>query len=256
MIEVADETLRYREAIAGLPLQARRVEGGGALVIVDGAPGWPQRSLAAVDRGARALVIADPVAADDDAAAALEVVSRGTPVVLDRPRLRADMVMDAAPPAAVRHVTADASAIASEFGRLVGDAIGWLRVLAGGELRLRAAATVPHGLMALFEEMSSGRSAALTASALIGSGGARLRAHAIGEASVEIEVDDATAVRSVEVRTLDGLLRRPRRHEAAGRVALRRAIDAMTDGVVPGDLRGFRHDSALAALAFGADKRD
>lgn len=256
MIGVAGETRRLREPIDSVPLAARRVEGiDGSLVIVEGSPGWPQRSLAAVHAGAAALLITSPVADDDEEIAALEVVSARMPVVLDRPWLRADVVADAAPPEAARHVAVDAAASASELEGVVRDAIGWLRVFFGGEVSLRAAAALPHGLLALFEEQVSGRSAALTASALIGRGGARLRAHAIGETRVEVEIDAATGARSVEVATSDGSMRRSRRHEAPERLALRRAVDAMVAGVCPDDLRGFRRDSAYAAEVLAADKQ-
>lgn len=253
MIGVSGATARYRTAVAELPLRARTVEGAqGAVVVIDGSRGWPQRSLVALRAGAAALLVADPVSVDQAEMAALEDTAGRTPILLDRPRLRADVVADAAVPEAARHVTADAVAISSELSAVVRDAIGWLRVLAGGELELRAAASLPHGVIALFEESVSRRAATVTASALMGRGDARLRVHAVGETRVEVDLDAATDRRSVEVSTSEGLLRRPRRHESGERVALRRAIDALADGSLPRDLRAFRHDSDLAARALAA----
>ncbi|MDQ0726559.1 hypothetical protein [Microbacterium sp. W4I20] len=257
MIGVSGATARYRTAITELPLRARVVEQlEGAIVVVDGAPGWPARSRVALQGRASALLIAHPVAVDDDELAALEAAAGSVPVVLDRPWLRADLVADAAAPRAgvdaARPVTVDTVAIPGELGAMVRESLGWLRMLAGGELELRAAAAVPHGLLALLEEPVSGRAATLTASTLVGRGGARLRAQAVGETRLEIDLDAATDARSVDVSTAEGTLRRPRRRESSARVALRRAIDAISRGDGTGDLRAFRHDAALAASVFSA----
>ncbi len=247
MIGVNGATGHYRTAVAELPLRAQAVEEtSGAIVVVDGSRGWPQRSLVAVRAGAAALLIADPITVDDEEIAALETAGGRTPILLDRPWLRVDVVADAAVPEDSRHVMADAVATLSDLNAVVRDAVGWLRVLAGGELELRAAASLPHGVLALLEEPHSRRAATVTASALMGRGGARLRAHALGETRVEVDLDAATGLRGVEVSTAEGRLLRPRRHEAGERVALRRAIDAIEEGDVPSDLGAFRHDSGLA----------
>lgn len=253
MIGVSGATERYATAVAALPLRARAVEDArGAVVIVDGSPGWAQRSLTALEHGAAALIVAHPVAAGEQEIAALAATATASPIVLDRPWLRADVVEDAAVHDAARHVTADVVAVPAELTALVREAIGWLRVLAGGDLELRAAAALPHGLLALLEDPVSGRAATVTASALIGRGGARLRAHAVGETRVEVDLDAATDARSVCTATSDGLLQHPRRRESGERLALRRVIDALSDGALPADLRAFAHDSALAVRVHAA----
>lgn len=253
MIGVSGATMHYRVAVAELPLRARTVdEIDGAIVVVDGSLGWPGRARAALQQGASALLVADPLPVDDRELAALEAAAGRVPVVLDRCWLRADVTADAVVPEPARQVTVDAVAIPADLSGVVCAAIGWLRVLAGGELELRAATALPHGVLALLEEPASGRSAAVTASALVGRGGARLRANAIGETRVEVDLDDAADVRSVEVSSAEGTLRRPRRHESGERVALRRAIDAASGGSIPADLRAFRHDSVLAARILAA----
>lgn len=247
MIGVSGATGRYRMAVAELPLRARAVtETEGAIVVVDGSRGWPQRALVALGTGAAALLIADPITVDDEQIAALEAAGGRTPILLDRPWLRVDVVADAAVPEASRHVMADAVAVVSDLNAVVRDAVGWLRVLAGGDLELRAATSLPHGVLALLEEPNSRRAATLSASSLMGRGGARLRAHAVGETRVEVDLDSATGLRSVEVSTAEGRLLRPRRHEAGERAAMRRAIDALEQSDAPCDLGAFRHDSALA----------
>lgn len=254
MIGVSGSSPRYLTAVAGLPLRTQVVDDvRGAVMIVEGSPGWPHRSLAALHDGAAALIIAHPVAVDDEEIVALASLAGRAPIVLDRPRLRADVVADATATDAARHVTADAVAVASELSAVVRDAIGWLRVLAGGELELRSAASLPHGVLALFEASASGRAATLTASALSGRGGARLRAHAVGETRVEVDLDAATDARSVQVIGVDGGLHRPRRHESSERLALRRTVDALASATLPGDLREFRHDCALAAQCLASE---
>lgn len=260
MIGVAGASRGYRAALAELPLRTAAVDDvRDAIVVIDGSPQWAHRARLALQGGASALVIARPGAVDDEQLAALEQLAGPTPIVLDRPWLRADLLADAVArdipldtaPSVVSdlagHVTADVVAVDSELGDLVRDAIGWLRTLAGGPLRMRAAEAVPHGVIALFEHADSGRAAALTASALVGRGGARLRAHSVGVTRVEIDLDAATHLRSIVVTTAEGALSRPRRHEAPERLALRRAVEAVVEGVPTADLGDFRHDSALAA---------
>lgn len=243
-------------AVAALPLRARSVaDPAGAIVIVDGTRGWPERSLRALHAGAAALVLVDPIAVDDDDAAALAEAAGRTPIVLDRPWLRADLVLDATPAEPARQVTADVVAAPAELHAATRDAIGWLRVLAGGDLELRAAATVTQGLLALFEDPTSGRAAAVTAFALAGRGGLRLRAQAIGEARIEVDLDAVTGARSIDSISADGVQRKPRRHESGGRLALRRAIDAVVQSAMTSDLADFRHDCRLAAQAWEANKR-
>ncbi|MCI1020452.1 hypothetical protein HWD99_17635 [Microbacterium sp. C5A9] len=260
MIGVSGAAHGYGAALAELPLSATAVDDvRDAIAVVDGTGDWAQRARMALRAGASALVIARPGTVGDGELAALEALAGRTPIVLDRPRLRADVVADAvaeAVPDAVGpdagwHVSADAVAVESEIGGVVRDAIGWLRILAGGRLALRAGETLPHGVLAMFEHPASGRAAALTASALIGRGGARLRAHAIGETRIEIDLDAATRDRTVVVTTAEGARRVPRRHESSERLALRRAVDAVVHGNPPADLDEFRHDAYLEALTWG-----
>lgn len=251
MIGVSGATERYATAVAALPLRASAVDDArGAVMIIDGSPGWARRSLTALEDGAVALIVSHPAAAAEDEIAALSATA--SPIVLDRPWLRADVVGDAAAREAARHVTADVVGVPAELSALVREAIGWLRVLADGDLELRAAAALPHGLLALLEEPVSGRAATVTASALIGRGGARLRAHAVGETRVEVDLDAATDTRSVCAVTSAGQLQHPRRRESGERLALRRVIAALADGTRPADLRAFAHDSALAARVLAA----
>ncbi|WP_120493735.1 hypothetical protein [Microbacterium phyllosphaerae] len=256
MIGVTGATAGYAAALAELPLRARATStASGAVVVVDGASGWPGRAVEAVRRGAVAVLVGNPVSTDPAEIGDLEAVAEGAPVVLDRPWLRADLVADAAVAVPARQLTVDAAGAAPAMGELTRDAVGWLRVLGGGDLVLRTAAALPHGLIALLEEPASGTTAALTVSALVGRGRPRLRALAVGQTRIEVDLDAATDVRSVESSSADGVLRLPRRHESGERLALRRAIDAALKGTLPADVREFRHDVLLAEGMRGTDKR-
>lgn len=257
MIGVYGATAGYRAAVAGLPLRARSVgDAPGAIAIVSGSRGWPERSAVAVDAGSVAIVVADPVSADDAGIAALVAQADRVPIVLDRPRIRADVGADAVASANPRSVTADVAAMSSELDAVVRDAVGWLRMLTGGRLVLRAGERSAHGLLALLEEPISGVSATLAASVQTGRAGARLRAHAVGETRVEVDIDAAVGICAVDISTAQGTLRVPRRRESHERLALRRAIAALEAGRGVPDVDDFRHDAILAALVLSAsDKR-
>lgn len=267
MIGVHGATGGYRVAVAGLPLSVRSADDvRGAIVIVAGTRGWPKSAIAALEAGAAALVIAGPDAADDGELSALEAAAQGAPIVLDRPKLRADVAADAAfagttsagtvVSATPRFVTADVAAVASELTSAVRDASGWLRMLAGGPLVVRAGERSPHGLLAVLEEPASRLAASVTASVLAGREGARVRVHAVGETRVEVDIDAAVDLVEVAVSTADGTVRRPRLHESHERLALRRAVLAWEGGAPVDDLEGFRHDALLADVLLGLpDKR-
>lgn len=270
MIGVVAASDAFARAVAELTLSARRTDVvDGAIVVVAGSSGWAVRALAAARAGAVGVVVDDPQAADDADIALLQDSVGRVPVVLHRPRLRADVVADAARPTAPRHVTAEVAAEAAEFAGAVRDAIGWLRVLTPGELVLSVTAgtasggvlallegALPEGALpegALREEAERGRAATLTATIMSGAGGARIRAHAIGEERVEVVVDAATGAFSVDVATASGVLQVPRRHESPERIAVRRAIDAVSAPGTVDDLRAFRHDVARAAQVLDAE---
>ncbi|MGN7947122.1 hypothetical protein ACTJKH_00080 [Microbacterium sp. 22215] len=247
MIGICGATGGYRVAVAELPMSVSPATASqDAVVIVKGSHGWAERAISALREGAVGIVVADPGEEDDKVVAELAAVAGRAPVVLDRPRMRADVVADAGVTAAARYLAADAAADVASFRAVVRDAVGWLRVVAGGPLTLRSRAVSAHGVLALLDEAATGRAAVVTVSLLAGRGGSRLRVQAAGETRTEVELDDAADVAVVEVSTIEGALRLPRRRESHERLALRGAISALTGGRPVDDLEAFRHDAALA----------
>ncbi|MDF2555688.1 MAG: hypothetical protein K0R60_1583, partial [Microbacterium sp.] len=139
MIPVRASGPQYRVAVAGLPLRVRgAAEQAGAIVVVDGSDGWVARSVAALDAGAAALIVSDPVAAGVEDLGSLAARAGTVPVLIDRPRLRPDVADDvSAVPVAARMLAADVAADAAHVWAAVRDAVGWMRILAGAPLVLR-----------------------------------------------------------------------------------------------------------------------
>jgi hypothetical protein len=93
---------RLAAVLASLPSSLRPVPGGGELVAVSGsAAGWSQRALAALEGGARGILVIDPTLDDAAAGSATELRRRaahlGVPVVLGSPWADNPAVPTAAP---------------------------------------------------------------------------------------------------------------------------------------------------------------
>jgi hypothetical protein len=236
MIDVVAPAGRYRAAVAELPLSARLGESAaGALVVVSGGPGWADASRAAVEEGALAVVVADPVLAPAADVSHLAERTR-IPVVLDRPLLRTDAAADARATregeggwSAPRTIVLDGAASAARLGVVARDAVGWGRVLTGQSLSVMAA---DRGLALL--QTSAGLTVTLAVVAAQRPGGGWVRAQALGEVITEVDVEGTES--RVATVTAAGRLALPRRFESPERVALRRAIAALDAGDLPGDL--------------------
>lgn len=233
----------YRVAIAELPLSAFAAESvEGAVAVVAGA----DAALAALAGGAAGLVVTsvDELSAEDIELVA--DVARGIPVVVDRLRLRTDVIGEASPPATTaRLLTAEAAGPAKDFAALARDAVGWLRVLAGDRLSLVSHSTSPSGVLALLE--SSGGERMPAALTLTPNRGAdpTLRVSSVGEIRIEVDVDDATRGAVITSTSVDGALIAPARLEWPARLAVRRAIAALSADRPPEDLDELRHDAVL-----------
>jgi hypothetical protein len=245
MIGVSTALAPYRVAIAELPLRARAVDAAdGAIAVIDGTRGWGRSGLT----GAAAVVVADPAPGSPTA------FPPGIPVIVDRERLRPDATLgDAAVDAALFTVECSAAAVA--LPEAVRDAVGWLRVLSGGELSVDEVRAGRHGIIALLRtdarSPAGARAATLVATVLADASAApRLRALAIGPERTEVVVDGSGAT-SVVVTSASGARHLPVRYESRRRVALRRAIEAV-GGAETGDLADLRHDEAVAALLLEA----
>lgn len=250
----------FAVAIAELPLRARAsLDAAGSIVVVGGA-GWREGFRHASDDGASAVVIADP--AMPDAPPSSDESERDTsaaPVVVARPRLRADVAGDATTDGiAVRLVQVECGGSTARLPGTLRDAIGWARVLAGGPLELVASRASERALSVLLERAPrEAGDQPLTVTVLASRREEPqpwIRALAIGAERVEVTVDDATGAAVVRRATRAGQLKLPPRWESPSRVALRRALDALDTGAASTDLVELDHDSQLALRALAAPR--
>jgi hypothetical protein len=239
---------RYRAALAELPRSARAADlPGGAVVVVPGDPGWVDATKAAVAAGAVAVVIAQPafVPAGSIRRLADEV---GIPVVVERALLRPDVGEDAASGrngAAARLLVADGAARAAQVPVVAREAVGWLRALASAKLTMVGAA----GSFSMLES-DAGVPATLSIVATSRPGGGWIHVQALGEVITEVEVEEDDA--QVATATAAGRLIAPPRYESSARLALRRALAAVTDRQEMQDLRGLAEDTDLVEQMLGA----
>lgn len=247
----------YTAAVAELPLSAALAEdAGGAVVVVPGAGDWWQGMLAARAGGASAVVVADPGMLPRET-----LESRpwpgGIPVIVERPRLRPDVVADAVRArrgSPARIITVECAAPAAALDTAIRDGFGWQRSLAREQLTLRSWIATAQGRMALLDsEASSGGSVPATLAATVmggGCAGGLLQVMALGEVRTEVTVDEPAALMRLATSTEDGTLRARDRYESSARLALRRAFDACALGGAVADLDGLLEDMALTwALA-------
>jgi len=211
---------------------------------VPGTPGWAAAVDAAKASGAIAVVVTGPVPVAPAELDALTARAGDIPIILDRARLRADVAEDAAgagggAPLHTAQCTASATAIAGA----ICDAIGWLRVLSTGPVRLRSAATTAHGAVALLD--AGGDAATLTATVLATDGG-RIAVSALGVVRTDVAIATPQPAR-VTRDDGSGAVTLPTRWESHDRLALRRAIDAVIAGERPTDVADFAHDARLGA---------
>lgn len=196
------------------------------------------------------MVVADP------AVLPREVLDGGwpgdIPVIIERPRLRPDVVaaaLRAREGNAAALVTVECAAPARVLGGVVCDGLGWARFLAGGPLALSGAAATAHGRMALLEAPGDGRGTvpvSLLATAVGGfHPGGLLQVLGLGEVRTEVLVDQPAVLTRVETSGAEGTLRAPERYEGSARLALRRAHQACLSGEPVPDLDELLSDIAL-----------
>lgn len=242
----------YLAAVAELPVSAALVDDvGGAVAVVPGTGDWWHSLLAARAAGALAVVIAEPA-----------VLPRGVleahpwpgdiPVIVERPRLRSDVVADAVAArrgSRARIVTVECAAPATGLDELICDGFGWMRSLVSASLELRSSIATAHSMIAL---LNSGDSDAgtipttLSATAVGGPHvGGLLQVLALGEVRTEVAVDQPAGLTRMETFTEEGTLRAPERYESSARLALRRALEACASGQPAMDLDDLLKDMAL-----------
>ncbi|GAA3311161.1 hypothetical protein [Arthrobacter ramosus] len=244
----------YRAAAAELPLSTRLTTTvGGSVAVVPGAGEWWKEAAEARRQSAAAIVVVDPVEAPASAVEMLHQRCKGIPVIVERPRLRSDVVADARAGRAgipARVVMVECASLDSEFEAVVRDAIGWARVFDGGSLRVRSVSATPRSRMGLLESASAAGALpiALSATTLAGrEEGGLVRVLVLAEVLSSVTVDVPAGLMCVENSTSEGTLRMSTRFEASARLSLRRALEALASGEALADLEELLHDSRLAA---------
>jgi hypothetical protein len=234
----------FRVAVAGLPYRAGAVSAPvGAVVVVDGGGAWWDAAERAAEGGARAVLVADPERAPIDAIDAL-AAGVDIPLLLHRPRLRHDLVaraLEARDGARPRVIVAECRAEPDDLHALVRDAVGWLRLLAGGPLELAAT-----GGAALLRPTGGPTPVGTVIATVTTAGGPVLRVRALGETTTELDIDDPLGRRELATSTAAGRTVAPVLHESAPRAALRRALDVAASGDPVDDLNRLRHDASIA----------
>ncbi|GAA1942976.1 hypothetical protein [Microbacterium deminutum] len=247
-VPVVTSSERYATALAELPLRTRAADAAhGAIVVVDGGRDrWCDDARAAAASGAIAIVVAQPNAVPATGILALIEDVGEVPIVLERSFLRPDATADAVAArdshgarAVPRLLTGDCVATADELGVATRDAIGWLRVLSQGGLSMR---TGRAGVGLLECRDADGAPSALTA--VIVKGVSRVRIAVLGEVLSEIEVSDRRTL--VSTSTSAGRMLTSPRYESPQRLALRRALSALSGAATVDDLAELAADAALA----------
>jgi len=245
---------QYRAALAQLSVSAGLVvdDVRGAVAVVPGSGDWWQAMGAARAGGAVALVLSDPGMLPPGAMDGSPWPA-DLPVIVDRPGLRADVIVDSiqarrsSPP---RMVTIDCAGPAAGMAGIILDGVGWARSLIGAGLELRSGASTPGATMALLEARKAGAGMPATLMATRTGGrrpGGLIRLVAHGEVRTEVTIDQPAGLVCVETGGEGGVFRAPIRYEEPARLALRRAVEACTSGEPTPDLADLLADMAVTA---------
>ncbi|GAB2844885.1 hypothetical protein ACFQ0P_03620 [Microbacterium insulae] len=250
-VGVAAELAAYRAATAELPRSARAAAAGaGVVVVVDGSGRWWTAARSAIAGGASGIVVARPERLPDEGIG--DLIASGIPVVVERPLVRPDVTALALPDG-VRPAAVTVECHARGLAAALRDAVGWARVVAGGALVLRQAASAAPGRSLALLESPSGLAVSLLAATQPGApGGGRVRVTALGEELAELDAD-AGALRLATADAAGGRIA-PMRWETSERLALRRVIDAVRTDSGPRDLVELDDDERLARAILSAPR--
>lgn len=252
---VVAESLDYRAAIAELPASARQSDlaRGGVLIVPGDGPWWISL-VEAQAAGASAVVVSNPKRVPLAALAAFLEESVTVPVVVERPRLRTDVVKDALDARAgspVSMVTVESAAAAGEMEATLRDGLRWAAVLAGGPLSYCGGG---DGIF-LLEAAGASGPVPVTAGVRVLTDEARdpmLRVMALGEVRSEVECGRAGAGIRLKTATGHGTGLPPVRYETSARLALRRALDACSSGAQLTELDHLLEDQRLVSTLLGS----
>ena len=259
---VAAGSLHYRAAVAELPASARLSDhASDGVVVVPGDGPWWTSLVEAQAAGALAVVVSNPksvsLAAFEALAAFLEdPVS--VPVVVERPTLRSDVVvnaLDARAGSPASMVTVEGAASAGEMEATLRDGLRWAAVLAGGPLSYCGGG---DGIF-LLEAAGASGPVPVTVGVRQLTGDARdplLRVMAVGEVRTEVECGRAGASIRLKTTTGHGTTLAPLRYETSARLALRRALDACSSGERLTELDHLLEDHRLVSTLLDPHKQD
>lgn len=220
----------------------------GAVCVVAGGREWVDAALEAIRDGALAVVIDDPAPVSS---ARLDELRRArAPILLDRPRLRADAAAQTPPPDGVHLFVAQATGGQAEQHAIAQDAIGWVRVLAREPVRIASVARTPVASIAA-AATARGIPVSLTITCGAEDGWPAIDVLAVGPERTEIRIDTASGDCRVSTATTDGVRASVPRWEAGPRLSLRRAVAAL-GGSRPTDVDDLRHDADAAVRVLGA----
>ncbi|MGX5715820.1 hypothetical protein [Arthrobacter sp. MAHUQ-56] len=256
-VGVATRLPSYRAAIAELSRSATLVEEArGAVAVVPGVGDWWQVLLSARDQGAAAVVLAEPEMLPRelfDGGSGPGTWPADIPVVVERPRLRPDLVWEAARArqgTRARIVTVECAATAAALDDVIRDGLGWVRSLVQGPLTLVAGSCAGQARMALLDARAAdGTSipATLVGTVLDGPGaGGFLQVLALGEVRTELVLDQAAGLVRLETWTAGETLGAPQHYESSARLTLRRTLEALSSGQPVPDLEDLLQDIRLA----------
>jgi hypothetical protein len=245
----------YAVAVAGLPRRAERVDrAAGAIVVIDGATAWWDAAAIAVEGGAAAVLVAEPLEVPLELVAGLADRAE-VPIVVHRARLREDLVTVAIEQRAgvsPRVVVAECRAPASELPAMVRDAIGWMRALTDERLVVASASIGSGTGAALLRAAVDGRVVGSLIVAATDPDATVLRLQALGETATEVEIDDLLGRSELATSSGTGRLVAPARLEAGERAAVRRAVDlVVVQGRSSTELEQLLHDAAAASTVLG-----
>jgi hypothetical protein len=249
----------YTAAVAELPVSGARAESvRGAVAVVPGTGEWWQGMVAARAGGAAAVVLADPAVLPQGAIES-EQWPGDIPVIVERPRLRPDVVaaaVGARRGSPTRIITVECAAPAARLGALICDGFGWMRSLAGGAVALESSIATGHSRFALLDsvEVRGGTVPGTLSATAIGGlhAGGLLQVLALGEVRTEVTIDQPAGFARVETVTEEGAECAPERYESSARLALRRAIDACLAEGSAADLAELLEDMALTRALLDA----
>ncbi|BDZ44447.1 hypothetical protein [Naasia aerilata] len=241
-IRVHTEVPAYAVALRELPVSAVAAPAAQAEIHVVEGSARPDGQLA----GTVLVLAGDPPAS----AAGIEALRRsGARVVLERRRLRRDLVDDAlaaradrgaAPP---RMLVAECLAGAEQLAAVLRDALGWSREL-GGALTQDQSSADDEAVSALLAA-GPDRIPVLLRATVAPDARSFVRVRALGEVTTEIVVEELGSRCSVSTTDAAGREEAPRRFESVERFTVRRALAALAGEDLHDDVADLVADAAL-----------